>query len=170
MQPLFIMFITPEYFVKFYGYGNWQYPTAATSKRLYRLVYKLLHLSRQRLKFSLLHKDSIKLSTKLGFLPPANEVWGKVIFSVACVKNSVHRGEYLGRYTPQSGTPMQVHPQQVHFLGRYTSPGAVHAGKYRQQAGGTHPTGMHSSFFFYKKMLSKHFVKTSISSYAVKIS
>ena len=25
-------------------------------------------------------------------LPPANEVWGKVIFSQACVKNSVHRG------------------------------------------------------------------------------
>ena len=27
------------------------------------------------------------------FLPPANEVWGKVIFSEACVKNSVHGGE-----------------------------------------------------------------------------
>ena len=26
------------------------------------------------------------------FLPPANEVWGKVIFSVAYVKNSVHGG------------------------------------------------------------------------------
>ena len=26
------------------------------------------------------------------FLPPANEVWGKVIFSEVCVKNSVHRG------------------------------------------------------------------------------
>ena len=26
------------------------------------------------------------------YLLPANEVWGKVIFSVACVKNSVHRG------------------------------------------------------------------------------
>ena len=26
------------------------------------------------------------------FLPPANEVWGKVIFSQACVKNSVHGG------------------------------------------------------------------------------
>ena len=25
-------------------------------------------------------------------LPPANEVWGKVIFSEACVKNSVRRG------------------------------------------------------------------------------
>ena len=32
-------------------------------------------------------------------LPPANEVWGEVIFSVACVKNSVHGGsvsEYAG--------------------------------------------------------------------------
>ena len=28
-------------------------------------------------------------------LPPANEVWGKVIFSEACVKNSVHRGEHV---------------------------------------------------------------------------
>ena len=27
-----------------------------------------------------------------GLLPPANEVWGKVIFSEACVKNFVHRG------------------------------------------------------------------------------
>ena len=26
------------------------------------------------------------------FLPSANEVWGKVIFSEACVKNSVHGG------------------------------------------------------------------------------
>ena len=26
------------------------------------------------------------------FLPPTNEVWGKVIFSEVCVKNSVHRG------------------------------------------------------------------------------
>ena len=25
-------------------------------------------------------------------LPPANEVWGKVIISVVCVKNSVHKG------------------------------------------------------------------------------
>ena len=29
-------------------------------------------------------------------LPPANEVWGKVIFSQACVKNSVHRGGLPG--------------------------------------------------------------------------
>ena len=28
-------------------------------------------------------------------LPPANGVWGKVIFSQACVNNSVHRGDLL---------------------------------------------------------------------------
>ena len=33
-----------------------------------------------------LHKEQTIL------LPPANEVWGKVIFSEACVNNSVHRG------------------------------------------------------------------------------
>ena len=39
-------------------------------------------------------------------------------------------GGYLGRCTPP---------------GRYTPPsGAVHAGRYGQQAGGRHPTGMHS--------------------------
>ena len=30
-----------------------------------------------------------------GLLLPANEVWGKVVFSEACVKNSVHRGGLL---------------------------------------------------------------------------
>ena len=36
------------------------------------------------------------------FLPPANEVWGKIIFSEACVKNFVHGGEYLGMYSPHT--------------------------------------------------------------------
>ena len=52
----------------------------------------------------------------------------------------------LGRYTP----PRQVHPSCTPPLGRYTPwqeqppPGAVYAGRYGQQAGGMHPTGMHS--------------------------
>ena len=59
------------------------------------------------------------------------------IFAPVC--HSVHRGStWVGtppdRYTPQG----QVHP----LAG--THPGAVHAGRYGQQAGGTHPTGMHS--------------------------
>ena len=82
------------------------------------------------------------------FLPPANKVWGKVIFSVACVKNSVHRrgtssgtpprGRYTqppwagtpgqvppGRYPPGLIPPGHVHPPQVHPLAG-TPPGQVH--------------------------------------------
>ena len=35
---------------------------------------------------------------KLIYLPPANEVWGKVIFSKVCIKNSVHGGGGDGWY------------------------------------------------------------------------
>ena len=49
------------------------------------------------------------------------------------------------RYTPHD----QVHPPP---LGPGTSPpGAVHAGRYGQQAGGTHPTGMHSCLIYFLK-------------------
>ena len=57
------------------------------------------------------------------FLPPANEVWGKVIFSEACVKNSVHRGDLpqcmLGYHhppgadIPRPGNPGADTPQQT---------------------------------------------------------
>ena len=89
--------------------------------------------------------------------------WGKVIFSVACVKNSVHKGGVVpgqappGRYTPQQVPPRQVHPwagtpPTGTPPGKVTPQGpladtphrAVHAGRYGQQADGTHPTGMHS--------------------------
>ena len=109
-------------------------------------------------------------------LPPANKVWGKVIFSVACVKNSVHTGEYLGRYTSGQVPSQQLHPtlagtppRQVPHPARYTpppdrytprqvhtplqvhppgryTPRAVHAWKYVQQAGGTHPSRMYSCY------------------------
>ena len=48
-------------------------------------------------------------------LPPANEVWGKVIFSVACVKNSVHGGGTWAGTPPARYTP----PIQVHSPGSY---------------------------------------------------
>ena len=73
------------------------------------------------------------------FLPPANEVWGKVIFLRVPVCHSVHGGEYLGRYPPTRYPPSpwdqvhppragtspqdQVHPpDQVHHLGPGTPP------------------------------------------------
>ena len=50
------------------------------------------------------------------------------------------------------GVPGQVHPpepgnldtDQVHPPGTRYTPRPVYAGRYGQQAGGTHPTGMHS--------------------------
>ena len=59
--------------------------------------------------------------------------WGKVIFSQVSVIpwDQVHTPLGPGTYPPGPGTPPG-------------SPGAVHAGRYGQQAGGTHPTGMHS--------------------------
>ena len=69
-----------------------------------------------------------------------------------------------GRYIPRAGTPPgQVHPHP---------PRAVHAGRYGQQAGGTHPTGMHSCleikfllriltcFFIWR--MGKHFGENSM--------
>ena len=47
-----------------------------------------------------------KFECRFYLLPPANEVWGKVIFSEACVKNSVRGGfpAYLaGHMTNQQG-------------------------------------------------------------------
>ena len=35
-------------------------------------------------------------------------------------------------------------PKPPRTRGRHSPPGAVHAGRYGQQEGGTHPTGMHS--------------------------
>ena len=59
---------------------------------------------------------------------------GKVMFSQACVKNSVHRGVHpLGRQPPGQTPPLGRHP-----LPRQTA----------TAANGTHPTGMHSCFYF----------------------
>ena len=93
------------------------------------------------------------------FLLPTMKLGQGNILSSVC-QEFCSRGGDLGRY-PRAGTPLrQVHPRQVHPLGRftpgrynpwagnlpgrYTPPIAVHAGRYGQQAGGTHPTGMQS--------------------------
>ena len=101
------------------------------------------------------------------FLPPANEVWGKVIFLHLFV--ILFTRGYLTppweqtppgtRYTPQDQVhpPDQVHPRgpgtppradtprdQVHPPRSRHPPGAEHAGRYGQYVGGTHPTGMQS--------------------------
>ena len=82
--------------------------------------------------------------------------WAKVIFSQACVKNSVHRGggrvsasvhagihpppgqtHPPGSRPPRSGPPRSRHPRSRHPPGKQIA-------AYGQRAAGTHPTGMHS--------------------------
>ena len=65
-----------------------------------------------------------------GIIIARNEVGARLYFLFT-------GGGYLGRYPP--GT--RYSPP-----GPGTPPGAVHAGRYGQQAGDTHPTGMHSCF------------------------
>ena len=107
--------------------------------------------------------DGTLIKPDTSLLPPANDVCEGYVFTRVCLSI---RGEYLGRYLPkqvnpsgqlplQAGTPPgqvppgQVHPPgqvppgQVHPPGRYTPLPQCMLG-YGQQAGGTHPTGMHS--------------------------
>ena len=58
-------------------------------------------------------------------LPPANEVWGKVMFLLASDILFTGGGVYHGGLNPRKGRPS---PHTWHFTG------------YGQQAGGTHPT------------------------------
>ena len=67
----------------------------------------------------------INLFVMKGLLPPANEVWGKVIF--------LHLSVILFTVGVCLSACWDTTP-----------PGAEHAGRYGQRAGGTHPTGMQS--------------------------
>ena len=98
---------------------------------------------------------SRSIACKEYFLPPANEVWGKVIslhLSVILFTGGVLPHCMLG-YTPPPGTRGRHPPGEDTPQGHTTPPGqrhsapppgTVYAGRYGQQAGGTHPTGMQS--------------------------
>ena len=103
-------------------------------------------------------------------LPPANEVCEGYVFTRVC--HSVHKAGSVpvhaemhthppgpeadspgtrGRHPagPEAGTIPPRYQRQAppRTRGRHPS-GPVCAGKYGQQAGGTHPTGMYSCFLF----------------------
>ena len=100
-------------------------------------------LTGKKFKWSCLNLKFHKL-----LLPPAKKL-GKVIFSVACVKNSVHGGGSTWQVPPgQVSPPGQVPPGQVHPLvrytpqGRYTPPRQAPLGRYTPWAG-TPPRQVH---------------------------
>ena len=91
----------------------------------------------------------------LSLLPPANEVWGKVIFSEVCVKNSVHWGESAAGGMPSPGG--MVPGGAWSSRGAWSRDECLVRGDLVQgrgyvwrppmtatAAGCTHPTGMHS--------------------------
>ena len=73
-------------------------------------------------------------------LPPANEVWGKVIFLHPFVPLFTEGEACLSARWDTTPTPLG--PCTPPPPGPCTPPGAEHAGRYGQCAGGTHPTGM----------------------------
>ena len=89
--------------------------------------------------------------TKLAMsLPPANEVWGKVIFSQAGVKNSVHGGGsvllHAGITPPLARRPTpgkEIRPGKADPPQGDPPPGKD--GRYGQR-GSMHPTAMQSCF------------------------
>ena len=96
------------------------------------------------------------------FLPPANEVCKGYVFTPVCQSFCSQGGEYLSRYTPG-----QVHPPGRYTpLGRYTPQAGTPPRQcmlgYGQQAGGTHPTGMHSCLSVYLPVLVSGSVNTPL--------
>ena len=103
------------------------------------------------------HKDKIKNSfiTKEFLLPPANEVWGKVMFSqvFVCPQRgggwlpSMHHKSHDqggGANNPPAGRPGGVCPLPWDTM------------ICSQQAGSTHPTGTHSCYNFLSNFLIGH--------------
>ena len=111
--------------------------------------------------------SNAKCRFKIAFITARNDVWDKVIFSEACVKNSV-RGWYpsmscrypgvVSRPTPsgeaegsgQGVSRPRPRGVQAHTGGRAVYP-RMHWGRppplwTATAAGSTHPTGMHSCF------------------------
>ena len=92
--------------------------------------------------------------TPVTSLPPPSKLGQGYVFTRVC--DSVHRGGLpqcmLGysippqsRHHPRSRLPPGSRPPGADPP-EQTPLGAVHAGRYGQQVGGTHPTGMHTCF------------------------
>ena len=73
-------------------------------------------------------------------LPPPTKLRQGNVYTPVCHSVHIPRVD-----TPQADTSLGKHPPSKHTPGRHPHPHpcAVHTG-YGQQAGGTHPTGMHS--------------------------
>ena len=89
--------------------------------------------------------NRFKIPDKSLYFYRKHRSWGKVIFSEACVKNLSTSGEGVYPIACWDTPPQDQRQTTPPPHGSRHSPStAVHAGRYGQQAGGTHPTGMHT--------------------------
>ena len=81
--------------------------------------------------------------------------FAKVMFLHLSVRHSVHSGAVNACWDtpPDQAPPWSRAPPEIP-VGPGTPLCAVHAGRYGQQAGGTHPTGMHSCYLIDFKVSS----------------
>ena len=98
----------------------------------------------------------------MALLPPATKLGQGYVFTGVChsvnrgASASVHAGipPPLGPGThppggdPPGGDPHEETLPEVTPWEETPPPGAEHAGRYGQRAGGTHPTGMQSYWYF----------------------
>ena len=123
------------------------------------VVHPIFHKTKIRISHSVMAMVACWISGEQLFLPPANEVykgyvsqvsvcpqgWGGVC-PIACWDTPL--GRHPPEHNPPGANPLGHHlPGSRHPLGEDTPwnpPCTVHAGRYGQQAGGTHPTGMHT--------------------------
>ena len=84
------------------------------------------------------------------YLPPANEVWGKVMFlHLSAILFTVERGiPHLGT-PPQADPPRQTPPRHILPPSRQTPQGRIPPPETATEAGGTHPTGVHSCILLF---------------------
>ena len=92
------------------------------------------------------------------YLPPATKLGQGYVFTRVC--DYVHGGggvpHCMMGYTPkpgiplgpEAGTPPPRDQRQAPLPLDQAPPSAVHAGRYGQQAGGRHPTGMQSCYSY----------------------
>ena len=83
---------------------------------------------------------------KRNLLPPANDVWGKVMFLhlsvILFTGGGVYPSMQWGRHPLGRHPPRQTPPQADTLAPGQTPPSNTTG--YGQQVGGTHPTGMHT--------------------------
>ena len=82
------LFPTHVFVLSISRYTQNEFPIQASDNQKIAQIIQYISVN-SHLRF--FRRELLREQLHQSFLPPANEVWGKVIFSEVCVKNSVHR-------------------------------------------------------------------------------